>query len=155
MPARGGTLPAAPPELGKRGGAGRLAGTALAARLTGEGPMSQILLDIPDDSLLALRVSADEFAQELRMAARRQGVRARQAVIGGCLLTWPAFRGPCSTKLSDYGVAAFSMMKEEEKGEGATEPVPASRLLRILKRIFSSYIKARLWRLRSLVFKAA
>lgn len=31
--------------------------------------MSQILLDIPEDSLLALRVSADEMGEELRMAA--------------------------------------------------------------------------------------
>ena len=31
--------------------------------------MSQILLDIPEDSLLALRVSALEMGEELRMAA--------------------------------------------------------------------------------------
>lgn len=31
--------------------------------------MSQILLDIPEDSLLALRVSVEEMGEELRMAA--------------------------------------------------------------------------------------
>ena len=31
--------------------------------------MSQVLLDIPEDSLLALRVSAKEMGEELRMAA--------------------------------------------------------------------------------------
>ncbi len=31
--------------------------------------MSQILLDIPEDALLALRLSAEQMGEELRMAA--------------------------------------------------------------------------------------
>ena len=46
-----------------------------------ENAMNQILLDIPDDSLFALRVSADEVGAELRMAA---GVKLlnREVVLG-------------------------------------------------------------------------
>lgn len=75
--------------------------------------MSQILLDIPDDSLLALRVSADELGQELRMAAAVKLYELGRLSSGAAAHLAGIPRTLFLTKLSDYGVAAFSMTKEE------------------------------------------
>ncbi|HYG64248.1 MAG TPA: UPF0175 family protein [Thermoanaerobaculia bacterium] len=75
--------------------------------------MSRILLDIPDDSLLALKVSADEMGEELRLAAAvklyelgklSSGAAARLAGIPKALFL---------TKLGDYGVPTFRLTEEE------------------------------------------
>ena len=60
--------------------------------------MSQILLDIPEDSLLALRVSAAEMGEELRMAtAVKLFELGRLFVI----------------RLADYGVATFRHYEDD------------------------------------------
>jgi predicted HTH domain antitoxin len=75
--------------------------------------MSQIVLDIPEDSLLALKVSEQGFGDELRMAAAAKlyeigklssGVAAELAGIPRTLFL---------IRLSDYGVPTFQLTEEE------------------------------------------
>jgi predicted HTH domain antitoxin len=68
--------------------------------------VSQILLDIPKDSLLALRVSAAQMGEELRMAAVKLFELGRLSAGAAAELAGvpkPLFL----VRLADYGVAAF------------------------------------------------
>lgn len=80
--------------------------------------MSEITMSIPDRSLLALKVTPEQAAAELRLAAAMKlyelgrlssGAAAELAGIPRCLFL---------TKLADYGIDTFRLTEEELKSEG-------------------------------------
>ncbi len=80
--------------------------------------MSEITMSIPDRSLLAMKVTAQEAAGELRLAAAMKlyelgrlssGAAAELAGIPRCLFL---------TKLADYGIDTFRLTEGELKAEG-------------------------------------
>jgi len=75
--------------------------------------MSQLILDVPDDSLLSLKLSDEAAAAEIRLAASvklyelgrlSSGAAARLAGIPRTLFL---------SKLADYGVDTFRLTEDE------------------------------------------
>jgi predicted HTH domain antitoxin len=75
--------------------------------------MSQLILDVPDDSLLSLKLSNEAAAAEIRLAASvklyelgrlSSGAAARLAGIPKTLFL---------SKLADYGVDTFRLTEDE------------------------------------------
>ena len=75
--------------------------------------MSQIVLDIPEDSLLALKVSEKQIGDELRMAAAAKLFELGKLSSGAAAELAGVPRALFLTKLDDYGVATFQMTEEE------------------------------------------
>jgi predicted HTH domain antitoxin len=80
--------------------------------------MSEIILLIPERSLLALKTTSEQVAGELRLAAAMKlyelgrlssGAAAELAGIPRCLFL---------VKLADYGIDMFRLSEEELRSEG-------------------------------------
>jgi predicted HTH domain antitoxin len=74
--------------------------------------MSQITLDIPDEALVALKVSEKEAGGALRMAAAMKLFELGQLSSGAAAGLAGAPRVVFLSRLADYGVDTFSLTAE-------------------------------------------
>jgi len=81
--------------------------------------MSNVVLEIPDESLLALGTGAEHYGEELRLAAAvklfelgrlSSGAAAKLAGVPKCVFL---------SKLADYGVDTFRLTKQELEREAS------------------------------------
>lgn len=75
--------------------------------------MSQIVLEIPEDLLLAMRVSAERLGEELRMAAAVKLLELGHLSSGAAARLAGIPRPLFLTKLADYGSPNFRLTEEE------------------------------------------
>lgn len=75
--------------------------------------MSEIRLNVPDETLLALKGTAETVAAELRLAAAVKLYEMGRLSSGAAATLAGIPRTLFSTKLADYGVSTFNLTKEE------------------------------------------
>lgn len=75
--------------------------------------MSEIILSIPDESALALKLTPDAMAAELRLAAAVKLYEVGRLSSGAAATLAGISRPLFLTKLADYGVATFRMTAGE------------------------------------------
>jgi len=79
--------------------------------------MSQITLDIPDETLLALKVSNEEAGDALRLAAAMKLFELGQLSSGAAARLAGVPRVVFLSRLADYGVDTFRLTEEDLRKE--------------------------------------
>jgi predicted HTH domain antitoxin len=79
--------------------------------------MSQITLTVPDESLVALKVTADRLGDELRLAAAMKLYELGRLSSGAAAKLAGLPRTLFLTKLADYRIDTFRLTEEELQRE--------------------------------------
>jgi predicted HTH domain antitoxin len=75
--------------------------------------MSQLILDVPDDSLLSLKLSDEAAAAEIRLAASMKLYELGRLSSGAAARLAGIPRTLFLSKLADYGVDTFRLTDDE------------------------------------------
>lgn len=79
--------------------------------------MSQLILDIPDETLLSLKLSSDAAADEIRLAAAVKLCELGRLSSGAAARLAGVPRVVFLSKLADYGVDTFRLSGDELERE--------------------------------------
>lgn len=79
--------------------------------------MSEIRLTVPDESLLALKMTTEELGSELRLAAAAKLYELGRLSTGAASKLAGVPRCVFLAKLADYGVDTFQLTEEELRQE--------------------------------------
>lgn len=75
--------------------------------------MTEVTLDVPDDMLVALKLTPERFRDEVRLAAAMKLLELRRLSVGAAAQLAGLPVSVFLTKLADYGLAAFRMSEAE------------------------------------------